>query len=58
VQPLLQIVITLIIFGLIWWLIDTQLPLPAPIKTIIRVVCVLALIIWLAGMAGYPVWIR
>lgn len=47
----IQIIVTLIVVGLIWWLIQ-MLPLPAPIMQIITVVLVLCPIFWLLGAFG------
>lgn len=52
VNSLIQVVILLIILGVIWWLVDTQIPIAEPIKVVIKVICVLALCIWLLQIAG------
>ncbi len=49
---LLNIVLWLVLLGLIWWLIDTYLPLPDPIKTIIRVIFIVILILIVLSMVG------
>lgn len=53
---LISLVILLIIFGLLWWLID-QLPLPEPFGRIARVVlivvAVIILLYFLLGLAGH-----
>jgi hypothetical protein len=46
---LIQIVVALILAGFLYWLI-TLLPLPPPFPTVIRVVVVIALILWLVSM--------
>lgn len=51
------ILLTLVIVGVVLWLVETYLPLAAPVKTIIRVVVVLFLIIYLLqvfGLVGGP----
>lgn len=49
---LIQIVIVLIVVGLLLWLVETQLPIDATFKTIIRVVVVIAVVLWLLGAFG------
>lgn len=49
---IITFLIVLIIVGLIWWLVRTYLPLPAPVKTVIDVVGVLILIIMLLQLFG------
>jgi hypothetical protein len=56
---LIEILITLIIVGLVFWIIQ-QIPIPEPFGRIIRVVLVVVFAIWLiyvlAGLlpVGYP----
>ena len=57
---IVQTVVLLIILSLVWWLIDTQIPIPETFKMVIKCLVVLALIVWLlqiAGMVG-PIMIR
>ncbi len=49
---LAQTIIVLAIFGLIWWLVTTYIPMPAPVKTVITVLCVVVLCLWLLQIAG------
>lgn len=51
-MPLITIVITLMIVGVLLWLIETYVPMAAPIKTLIRVVVVLAAVIWVLQAVG------
>ena len=53
-DALISVVITLVILGLVLWVIETLLPLDATIKMVIRVVIILAVIIWLLRALG--VW--
>ena len=59
---LVTIIVTLIILGLIWWLIQAYiLPRVAePFRTIIVVVLVIAVILWLLSLIGVvgPINIR
>lgn len=53
-MSLIQIVITLLVLALCWWLFQTYiLPrVPEPFKTIIIVILVLFVILWLLSIAG------
>ena len=51
-MPLLTIVLVLVIIGLALWLINTYIPMAAPIKTILNIVVVLAVILWLLSVFG------
>ena len=46
-MPLINVVVTLIVVGVILWLINTYIPMQATIKTILNWVIVIAVIIWL-----------
>lgn len=52
---LIQLIITLVVVGVLLWLINTYLPMAGSIKTILNVVVVIAVVIWLLqsfGMMG------
>ncbi len=51
-MPLVNIVITLIVIGVLLWLEETYIPMAAPIKTIIRVVVIVAVCLWLLTTFG------
>lgn len=51
-MPIVEIIVVLIVAGLVWWLIESVLPIPDPFKTVIRVVLVLALCLWLLNLVG------
>lgn len=46
-MPLLNVVITLIVIGVLLWLINTFIPMQGAIKSILNAVVVIAVIIWL-----------
>lgn len=52
-MPLIHIVMTLVIVGVVLWLITTYIPMPGPIKTVITVVIVLFLCLWLLSFLGF-----
>lgn len=49
---MIQILVTLIIVGVVLYLVETYIPIAAPIKTVIRVVVVLLLCLWLLQIFG------
>jgi len=51
-MPLLEIVVTLVIVGIILWLINRFIPMASSIKTILNVVVVVAVIWWLLSILG------
>ena len=55
VNSLIYALVVLIIFGLIWWLVETYiLPKVAdPFNTIIRVGLVIVVILWLLSLIGF-----
>ena len=53
-MPLLTIVITLIVVGVLLWLVNTYIPMDGKIKKIINIVVVVAVVFWLLNVFG--VW--
>jgi hypothetical protein len=51
-MDLISILIVLVIVGVCLYLLETYVPLSPPIKTVIRVVVVLVLILWLLRAFG------
>ena len=46
-MPLVNVVLTLIVVGVLLWLINTYIPMQSTIKSIINIVVVIAVILWL-----------
>ena len=46
-MPLLNVVLTLIVVGVVLWLINTYIPMQATIKKILNIVVVIVVILWL-----------
>ena len=53
-NTLITVVVTLIIVGLVLWLINRFIPMASSIKSILNVVVIIAVIIWLLRVFG--VW--
>ena len=51
-MPLITIIITLVVAGVILWAINTYIPMAAPIKKIINIVVVVVLVLWLLQVFG------
>ena len=51
-MPLVNLIVVLIVVGVVWYLIETYLPIAEPFKIVIRVVIVLVLCIWLLQAFG------
>jgi len=51
-MPLLTIVITLIVVGVLLWLINSFIPMPRMIKSILNVVVIIVVVLWLLNVFG------
>jgi hypothetical protein len=57
-MPIVHLLIVFIIVGVGLWLINTYIPMAAPVKTIMNVVVILILLLWLLqvfGVADYRI---
>jgi hypothetical protein len=51
-MPLITLIITLVVVGLILWLINNYIPMDGTIKKILNVVVVIVVILWLLSVFG------
>lgn len=51
-MPLINLVITLIVVGVLLWLVNTYIPMDSKIKQILNAVVVIAVVIWLLQAFG------
>jgi hypothetical protein len=51
-MPLIPVVITLIVVGVILWLINSYMPMDGKIKQILNVVVVICVVVWLLSVFG------
>jgi hypothetical protein len=51
-MPLITIVITLIVVGVLLWLANTYIPMDGKIKKILNIVVVVAVVLWLLSVFG------
>jgi len=51
-MSLISLVITLIVVGVLLWLVNNYIPMDAKIKNILNIVVVVAVVVWLLNMLG------
>lgn len=51
-MPLISLVITLIVVGVLLWLVNTYIPMDGKIKQILNIVVVICVVIWLLYAFG------
>jgi type IV secretory pathway TrbL component len=51
-MPLINLVVTLIVVGVLLWLVNTYIPMDGKIKRILNVVVVVCVVVWLLYAFG------
>lgn len=51
-MPIVSIIVTLVIIGVIMWLINTYIPMAGSIKKILNIVVVILVVLWLLQSFG------
>ena len=51
-MPLMSVLLTLIVVGVLLWLVNTYIPMDAKIKQILNVVAVIATVLWVLNVFG------
>ena len=51
-MPLLQVALSLIVVGVLLWLVNTFIPMAQSIKSILNVVVVIVVVVWLLNVFG------
>jgi hypothetical protein len=51
-MPLLQILLTLIVIGVLLWLVNRFIPMAGSIKSILNAVVVISVVLWLLDVFG------
>ncbi len=51
-MPLISLIVTLLVVGVILWLINNYLPIDGTIKKILNAVVVIVVILWLLSVFG------
>jgi hypothetical protein len=52
IMPLLQIALSLIVVGVLLWLVNTYIPMARSIKSILNAVVVIVVVVWLLNIFG------
>ncbi len=52
-MPLLQILLTLIVVGVLLWLVNRFIPMAGSIKSILNAVVVIGTVLWLLNVFGF-----
>lgn len=51
-MPIVSLIITLIVVGVLLWLVNNYIPMDAKIKNILNIVVVIAVVLWLLSAFG------
>jgi hypothetical protein len=51
-MPLLQVALSLIVVGVLLWLVNSFIPMAKSIKTILNAVVVIVVVVWLLNVFG------
>jgi hypothetical protein len=51
-MPLITVIVTLIVVGVLLWLVNTYIPMDGKIKQILNIVVVICVVIWLLYAFG------
>lgn len=51
-MPLMNVLITLIVVGVLLWLVNTYIPMDAKIKKVLNIVVIIAVVLWLLSAFG------
>jgi hypothetical protein len=51
-MPLIQILLTLIVVGVLLWLVNRFIPMARSIKSILNAVVVIGVVLWLLNVSG------
>ena len=51
-MPILQILVTLIVVGVLLWLVNSFIPMAGSIKSILNAVVVIGVVLWLLDVFG------
>jgi len=51
-MPLISLIITLIVIGVLLWLVNSYIPMDGKIKNILNIVVVICVVIWLLHAFG------
>ena len=50
--PLVQVLLTLVVVGILLWLVNRYIPMQSTIKSILNAIVVIAVVLWLLNIFG------
>jgi len=51
-MPIISVLITLVVVGVLLWLVNTYIPMDVKIKNILNVVVIILVVLWLLSVFG------
>jgi hypothetical protein len=51
-MPLVSLIISLIVVGVLLWLVNSYIPMDSKIKKILNIVVVIAVVLWMLSLFG------
>ena len=51
-MPIISLILTLVVIGVLLWAVNTYIPMDAKIKQILNIVVVICVVIWLLNVFG------
>jgi hypothetical protein len=51
-MALVQLIVVLLVIGVLLYIVETLLPIDAAIKNVIRIIILLAVVLWLLALVG------
>ena len=51
-MPIINLIVPLVVVGVLMWLVNSYIPMAAPIKKILNVVVIILVILWLLQVFG------
>jgi len=51
-MPLIQVVLTLVVVGVLLWLVNSYIPMAGSIKMILNAVVIIVVVLWLLSVFG------
>jgi hypothetical protein len=58
VMPLVQVLLSLVVVGVLLWLVNSFIPMAQSIKSILNAVVVIAVVVWLLSVFGLLSYIQ
>lgn len=55
-MPIVQIIVVLAVIGVLLWLVNTYIPMPAWVRKLINIVAAVGVALWLLGLVFPDLW--